>query len=39
MTVYDSGQYYKTTNYDPRVEIHDPRAIIHNPSPSNYWQC
>jgi hypothetical protein len=30
MTVWDSGQYYKTTNYAPRVVIHDPTL-------SNYW--
>jgi len=28
MTVWDSGQYYKTTNYDPRVVIHDPSLTI-----------
>ncbi len=32
MMVRDSGQCYKTTNYDPRVVIHDPRAVIHDPS-------
>ncbi len=28
----DSGQYYKTINYDPRV-------VIYDPSLSNYCQC
>ncbi len=28
MMVWDSGQYYKTTNYDPRVVIHDPSLSI-----------
>jgi hypothetical protein len=28
MTVWDSDQYYKTPNYDPRVVIHDPSLSI-----------
>ncbi len=40
MVIYnrnDSGQYYKTINYDPRVIIYDPRFVVSSISDATIW--